>query len=173
MIGQTNISVPLIAEAVHSTGSVSSLLTTLRREILAFLIIAAIGSGAAIILIPASILMRSSRPVVYATLFFSELAAIASFIAALLLTILIKGFVGVLGGVGKALSLVIDNGDTTIALAWISWTFSLLVSLYWVAVWFVAFRQWSFVRRERSDDEIGNWRGIGREIQRDVQGKMK
>ena len=67
----------------------------------------------------------------------------------------------------------IRQGGTTLLFVWLSFVFVSLSTFYWVSVWFVETRKSSFVKRRRDEDEIGYWRGIGKEVRRDLKGKHK
>ena len=62
------------------------------------------------------------------------------------------------------------QGTSVLLIVWLAWLLVSLSVVYWGIVWFVEVRQSSFTRRKRSDDEVGNWKGIGREIRSDVKG---
>lgn len=104
-------------------------------------------------------------------LFFSQLSALSAFIAAILLTALIKAVISTVGGLGDALNLFISEGSGVLVFAWVSWACMLVASAYWTAVWFVEVRKWSFTKRWRSGDEVGNWKGIRGEVWRDLKGE--
>ncbi|KAK7192086.1 hypothetical protein PSPO01_01658 [Paraphaeosphaeria sporulosa] len=170
VIGRTNISIPIIAQLTRTVGSLSSTTGTILRATIAFLIISMIGSGLAALLAIPSALFPISRLLVYTVVFFSQLSTLSAFIAALLLTALIKTVVSTVGGLGDALSLFVSEGSAVVVFAWVSWACMLVVSAYWTAVWFVEIRGWSFVRRRRSGDEVGNWKGMREEVWRDLKG---
>lgn len=171
VIGTTNISIPLIAELTHSIETLSSGITTLGRALLAFLIISMIGSGVSMLVALPSIFFPAARILIYTNLFFSTLAAFGSFLAAILLTALIAGVTSAIGGIGDALGLSIEEGSAVLALAWVSWACILVMNMYWSAIWFVEVRRWAFTKRRRTSDEVGNWKGVGKEVWRDLKGE--
>lgn len=171
VIGTTNISVPLIAELSHSLDALNSSLGSLRRTILAFLIISLIGAGISFLLTLPSIFFPRSHLLVYANLFFTSLASTFALLAALLLTALIVAIAQMLGGIGQAVNLYVKKGERVLAFAWVAWVCVALESAYWAAVWFVEIRRWSFVRRRRTEGEIGSWRGVCGEVRRDLKGE--
>lgn len=132
-----------------------------------------IGSGVSALLALPSVFFPSSRLLVRANLFFVELAAVASFVVAILLTALTKGVVAAVGGSGNAVGVSVGEGRTVVILAWMSWACRLVVSGYWFAVWYVEIRTWSFVKRRRSELETGNWKGIVGEVLRDLKGEKR
>lgn len=171
VVGTTNISVPLVAQLGKSINTLSSGIAGLRKAVLAFLIISMIGSGmSALFAIPA-IFFSQSRFLIYANLFWPSLAATFSFLAACILTGLIVGIVSVVGGFGEAVSLFIRQGNSAILFIWLAWMFVFLDSCYWFSVWFVEVRTWAFVRRRRTDDQRGNWKGVGAEVRSDLKGE--
>jgi hypothetical protein len=130
-----------------------------------------IGSGVGMLLTIPSALLPDSRFFIYTNLFFAKLAAISAFVAAIILTALIKSFTELARGLGDAVSLFIGEGRSVLVFAWVSWACLLVVSVSWTAVWFVEVRGWSFRKRQRSKEEVGNWRGIKAEVWRDLKGE--
>jgi hypothetical protein len=83
--------------------------------------------------------------------------------------VVIAGATSLVGGLGKGLGLSVERGSLVVTLLWISWAVMAVAGVYWTLVWFVEVRRWSFVRRVRTDEEVGNWRGMRNEIWRDVR----
>ncbi|KAF2690946.1 hypothetical protein K458DRAFT_483073 [Lentithecium fluviatile CBS 122367] len=171
VIGLTNISVPLIANVSQSTDSLFSILSSIRRAILAFLILSAIGSGLTFLFAIPSVLFSHSHLFVYANLYVTHLASTFAFLAALLLTVLIIVATSLIGRLGEALGLVLERGPMVLTFVWISWAMMALAGAYWGLVWFVEVRRWSFMKRVRTDEEVGNWRGMRKEVWTDLKGK--
>jgi hypothetical protein len=86
-----------------------------------------------------------------------------------LLTVLVVGVTSLVGNLGVALGLSVEQGSLVLTFSWVTWTTMVIVELYWGVVWFVETRRWSFVRRVRTDEEVGNWRGMKKEIWRDLR----
>lgn len=171
VIGTTNISIPLIAQLTRSIDSLSSDITALRGAVFAFLIISVVSSAVNVLLAIPSIIFSAARLLVYANLFFSNLAALAAFLGAVLLTGLILVVASLTSGFGEAVGLLIGKGERVLAFLWVSWACLLVASIYWDLVWFVEVRRWSFVKRRRSDDQVGNWRGLRGEVWQDLKGE--
>lgn len=70
---------------------------------------------------------------------------------------------------GNTLGVSAKIGKAFIALIWLGFVLQSLASSYWLCVWFVEFRQTSFRIRKREASEIGDYRGIFREIQSDFR----
>ncbi|KZM25238.1 uncharacterized protein EKO05_0007434 [Ascochyta rabiei] len=172
VVGQTRISIPLLAKTASSLQSALNALGALRRSVFAFLIITLIGSGLSVISTLPAMYFPQSRLLIYFNIFWPALATIFAFAAALLLSaiVVVGGFVnGLTGTVGVQ----IKQGGVMLLFVWLGFVFVGLVKLYWASVWFVETRKSSFVKRRRDEDEIGQWSGIGRELWRDVRGRRR
>jgi hypothetical protein len=130
-----------------------------------------IGSGVGILLGIPSVLLPDSRFFIYTNLFFTQLGALSALVAAVLSTALIKGVAGFAGRIEDAMSLFVGEGKSILVFAWVGWACLLVVSVYWTVVWSVEVRGWSFRKRQRSKEEVGNWRGIKAEVGRDLKGE--
>lgn len=172
VIGQTQVSVPLLAKLTSSLDSILHSLGALRRAMLAFLIINLIGSILSVVLTLPAMYFPQSRLLIYCNMFWPALATVFAFIAAILLSG-VTVLVGIMNGFGETVSVQIRQGGTTLLLVWLSFVFVGLAAFYWASVWFVETRQSSFVKRRREEDEVGHWRGIFREVWRDVNGRRR
>ncbi|KAF2185484.1 hypothetical protein K469DRAFT_665086 [Zopfia rhizophila CBS 207.26] len=171
VVGTTNISVPLIGELTNSLNTLSSTVSSVRKVVIAFLIISLVGSGLSFISTLPAIFFQQSRMLVYFSLFWPSLAATFQFLAACVLTAMIVTIAQLVGGFGAAVSIHIREGAKALLFVWLSWLFILIANVYWFCIWFVEVRTWAFVRRERTEEERGNWRGIGKEVIRDLKGR--
>ncbi|KAF1993119.1 hypothetical protein P154DRAFT_540685 [Amniculicola lignicola CBS 123094] len=169
VIGSTNISVPIIEELTHGVGSLTTGLAAARKATFAFLVTALIGSGLSALSALPAIFFPASRLLIFANSFWSTLAFTSHSLVALILSVLVVLMTKIIGGFGSALGLFIKRGNSALVFVWLAWTFSMLPFAYWLAIWFVDVRTWSFVKRQRTDREIGHWRGIGREIKGDLK----
>lgn len=170
VLGPTNISVPLIEELSQSGGSLFDTLNSARQALFAFVIIAVIGSGATFFISIPSVIFPASRLLIYAGIFASHLSSLFALLAALLLSVLAVGGSSIVNSVGKALNVAATRGEKALTFLWVSWALMAVAAAYWAAVWFVEVRRWSFTRRARTEDELGNWRGIRAEVCRDMKG---
>jgi hypothetical protein len=103
-------------------------------------------------------------------MFWPVLASAFAFVAAILLTVVISGVFLLAGEIVDVAGTDVVQGTSVLLIVWLAWLLVSLSVVYWGIVWFVEVRQSSFTRRKRSDDEVGNWKGIGREIRSDVKG---
>lgn len=60
-------------------------------------------------------------------------------------------------------------GSKILIFIWVGFACSLLADIYWLSIWIVEFRSISFRARRRTQDEIGDWKGIWREVKDDVR----
>lgn len=173
MVGTTNISIPLLDAVGTSFGSISDYITIATQANLAFIFIGLISSGLVAILSLVAIFFAESRLVVRLILVFAFLAPSSLIISALVTTIIISFIVTAVNGLGSALTISASAGGPAIALAWVSWALSVGSAAYWFLIWFVNFRQTVFVRRERTESEIGNWGATFRSTKRNVMVEKK
>ncbi|PSN68539.1 hypothetical protein BS50DRAFT_490427 [Corynespora cassiicola Philippines] len=166
-----NVSIPLIAKLTHSLDTLSSNATGFRKAVFGFFVIAIIGSALTALSSLPAIIFPQSRLLIYANIFWAGLASFFAVLAAAILTGLILAIMQTVDGFGEALGVLIHQGNKALLFVWLAWFFAVLAAGYWDTVWFVELRSWSFARRKRSEDEKGNWRGVGREIMRDLKGQ--
>jgi MMPL family len=171
-IGQTQVSVPLLAKLVSSLQSTLATLDALRRAIFAFLVITLLGSILSAISTFPAMYFPQSRLLIYFNMFWPALATVFAFAAAIFLSTTIA-LSGVINGYSDTVGVQIRQGVLVLLFVWLSFVFVSLVTLYWASVWFVEARKSSFIKRRRDEDEIGHWRGIGREVWRDVRGRRR
>ncbi|KAK6611042.1 hypothetical protein H4I96_02640 [Botrytis cinerea] len=69
--------------------------------------------------------------------------------------------------VGPALGVEASVGGAFLGSSWIAAIFALIFNQYWMMVWLVEIRGYGFRRRIRTDEEIGDWKGIMNELKRD------
>lgn len=172
VIGDTRITIPLLAKLTSSLDGILHLFGAIRRTTFAFLIITLIGSILSVVSILPAMYFPQSRLLVYFNLFWAGLATMSAFIVAILLSAVV-----VLASMEKALSDIagvqIQLGGMMLLFVWLGFIFMGLVTFYWTSVWFVETRKSSFVKRRRDEDEVGHWRGIGKEIWCDIKGRRR
>ena len=61
-------------------------------------------------------------------------------------------------------------GETALAFFLVIAALSAFMAVFWFAVWFVEVRKMAFVRMQRSEADIGNWKGIFGEVKRNLKG---
>jgi hypothetical protein len=149
----------------------TTVLAGVRQAVFASLLVSIVGSGfAAVSAIPA-IFFPHSQLLAYFNIFWPFLASTFAFVAAILLTVVISGIFSVAGEMTDVAGTAVHQGTSVLLIVWLAWIFVGLSGVYWWVVWFVEVRQSSFTRRKRSDDEVGNWKGIWKEVRSDFNGK--
>lgn len=108
-------------------------------------------------------------PVVWINMCFANIGAAVLFVFAATATGVVVGGSDAVEGFGAAWGVRATRGSAFLAMAWVAAFLSLVGSGYWFAVWFVELRRTAFVRVARSEEEIGNWRGIFGEVGRNVR----
>lgn len=68
---------------------------------------------------------------------------------------------------GPALGVEASLGVSFLASSWVAAIFALIFNQYWMMVWLVEIRGYGFRRRIRTDEEIGNWKEMMKELKRD------
>jgi hypothetical protein len=173
VIGQNRISIPLIAKLADSGDVLLSALDTIRSATVGFLIVSLTNSGLIAILAIPTLLFRESRLLVITNIVASCISFLFAFVAALLLTVLAVGITSLLRDLGSANGLSVERGTQMLIFMWASWGAMAIVTIYWGTVWFVEVRRWSLVRKARTDEEIGDWRGMGKEVWRTFRRQKK
>lgn len=168
-VGRTTLSVPLVDALVSTLDSVLSLGIHGSRALFALLIISAAMTGIVMLASLAVLLLGHRRFLVRINLVASVMGGTALFFFAVVMTGLILGGASILGDLSGAVGLQINEGGPFLALGWVAAVLGMGVAWYWFSVWFVGFRLSSFKRRARTGEEIGNWRGIFREVKSDLR----
>lgn len=143
-------------------GTVTSAVTILTKAILAFFLLSLIGSAMTAIGSGVGFLLPGNPIAVYSNLSFSIVGWIFHAVGAALSTAVIAALK--LVAIGNGVGVYSAQATKFLIFVWISFAFLLLSNFYCVAIWFVEFRGFTSRVRRRSSDEIGNWRGIPREI---------
>jgi hypothetical protein len=172
-MGRSIISTPFITGFLRPDDSLFNFLVHVHRILLASLITSLAGSGVITLLAIPSILFPASRLLIYTNLFLTHLSAMLAFLSALLVTGLMVGASSLVGRLGAALGLVVEQGGIVLFFLWSGWAVMTISGAYWGMVWFVEVRRWSLVKRVRIDEEIGDWRGTKGEVWADIEGKKK
>mgnify|MGYP004503870291 CR=1 FL=1 len=142
----------------------------MRKAAFAFLVMTLVGSALSTVSILPAMYFPQSRLLIYFNMFWPGLAAVFALVGAILLSAVVV-LASILDGFSDTVGVQIRQGGTVLLSVWLSFVFVGLVTLYWSSVWFVETRKSSFVRRRRDEDEIGHWKGIGKEVWRDVKGR--
>lgn len=172
LIGETQVSVPLLAKLVSSLNSAMDNVNALRKAIFACLVTTAVGSILSTVFILPAMCFPQSRLLVYSNVFLPALAAVFAFLAAVLVSTVVV-LASILNGFSDTVGAHIRLGGVVLLFVWLGFVCVSLVTCYWTSVWFVETRKSSFVKRGRDEDEIGHWRGIGKEVRRDLKGRQR
>ena len=148
---------------------ISTTLASVRMAVFASLIVSLVGSLLSTILAIPGIIYPHSRILAYMNIMWPTLASTFAFLAATLLTIVIAGVFAAVDGVVNEVGVEIRQGGSVLFLAWLAWILISLSVVYWGLVWFVEVRRCGFARRKRSEEEVGNWKGAGREVWSDLK----
>lgn len=115
------------------------------------------------------ILFTQSRFLTRFNLIFSLLASNTLMVLAFVFTIIVVAAGSMMNGFGSGLSLELKQGGSFLGILWVVAVMSTVAGSYWFAVWFVEFRNSAFSRRSRTQNEIGSWGGIFREVRKDLK----
>lgn len=169
ILGNTNISVPLVAAMGSTVESLLSLATQGAHAMLVLIIIGTASVGIALFGSVVTAVQGFRCPVVWINMCFAILGATALLIFAATATAIVVGGASAVDRMGTAWDIKTARGGPFLIMAWIAACFSLVGSSYWFAVWFVEFRGMALIRKARNVDEIGNWKGILSELGRDMR----
>ncbi|ESZ95289.1 hypothetical protein SBOR_4316 [Sclerotinia borealis F-4128] len=165
-IVNTTLTVPLLGLATTAMPFTAGILNIGTVAILALYGLALIGSGATIFL-SAIYMFKPSARIVYFALFFYFLASNFTMTITLNLTAVTSMVSQMISLVGPALGIEASVGSAFLGSSWIAAIFALISNQYWMVVWLVEIRGYGFRRRIRTDEEIGDWKGIMGELKRD------
>ena len=140
-----------------------------RKAIFASLVVSLIGSLFSVLLGFPGIMFPHSRLLAYMNMFWSLLSSAFTFLAATILTIVIAGVFATVDTIIYTGGVEVRQGRSVMLLVWLAWVLVSLSVVYWGLIWFVEVRRSSFTRRKRSEEEVGNWKGIGREVWMDFK----
>ncbi|TEY71626.1 hypothetical protein BOTCAL_0089g00050 [Botryotinia calthae] len=162
----TTLTVPLLGLATTAMPFTAGMLNIGTMAILALYGLALIGSGATIFL-SAIYMFKPTARIVYCALFFSFLASNFTMTVTMNLTAVTSMVNQMVSLVGPALGVEASVGGAFLGSSWIAAIFALIFNQYWMMVWLVEIRGYGFRRRIRTDEEIGDWKGIMNELKRD------
>ncbi|KUJ10515.1 uncharacterized protein LY89DRAFT_787527 [Mollisia scopiformis] len=165
----TNVSSPALNELTGAVSTLGPTADSLEKFLLALMILSLINSAAAIILSFLGIFLAQNRIVITGNLSLATIGIFTRSLDAVLATLISVILSWLTNKFGNSVGLYATSGATFIALIWLGFVFQSLATSYWVCVWFVEFRQSSFRIRKREATEIGDYRGIFREIKIDVR----
>jgi hypothetical protein len=146
-------------------------LNSAREAITAFLIVSLVGAGFAAVSAFPAIAFPHSRLLVFFNMGWAHLASLSAFLGALIATALIISVAAVADVFGKKAGIEVQQGGSVVLFIWLAWLLISLPVFYWGAIWFVDIRRSSILRRRRTDDELGNWRAVGKEMRKDLRGR--
>lgn len=169
VVGTANVSVPLVAAMAGTLDQVVDLASGGAKAMTALLAIGAISTGIVLLATLPILIVGFMRVLVLVSLVFSMLGAFVIPSFAIVTTSLIYGGKSMLNKSMAAFGMQIQTGGPFVAMAWVAAVASMAAASYWFMVWFVSFRRTAFSRRKRTENEIGNWRGIFREVKGDMR----
>jgi SUR7/PalI family len=168
-LGTTNVSVPILASVSGAGGTVTGAVTVLTKAIFAFVIISLVGSSVTVIGSVVGFLLPWNSMAVYSSMGFSALGFIFHLAGATISTAVIAALNLAASSIGNGVGVYSTQGTKFLIFVWLSSALLLISTFYWVSIWFVEFREFALRVRRRSSDEIGNWRGLRREIWGDLR----
>jgi hypothetical protein len=86
---------------------------------------------------------------------------------AALTTGLVVGGANTINDFGSAFQLQVKQGGPFLAMAWVAAVLAMGVSTFWFVIWFVEGRRHGYKRRARTSQQIGNYKGIVKEVRED------
>ncbi|TDZ32853.1 hypothetical protein C8034_v009543 [Colletotrichum sidae] len=169
VIATANVSVPLISAMRGTIDQVVSLASGGAKAMVVLLALGTACTGITLLATLPILIVGFLRVLVITSLIFSMLGAMIMPIFAIVITGIVVGGKAMLGKTGAAFGIQIQQGGPFIAMAWVAAVAAMVSSWYWFAIWFVSFRKTAFSRRKRTENEIGNWGGILREVKGDMK----
>lgn len=160
----TNVTVPLLADLGTSGDYLGNTVTALARALIAFYIIAIIGSGITVLGSLIAIVLGDSRILLYINIGFSTLGTAFLLTGSIAVTILSELMAKIVNMIGNGIGLYAEKGGKFIALTWVAFGMILLANTFWFVVWFVEFKTWSLVLRSRMPEQRGNYLRVFKEV---------
>ncbi|KAM3066669.1 hypothetical protein ACMFMG_002381 [Clarireedia jacksonii] len=168
-IGPTTVSVPLIATISDAADYLNSISKSLSTTTFVFFILSLVVTGLSIPTSLVATFFPSSRLLIYVNLILTQLNILFHLVGSILVTILLIAVKSILKKLGDGLGIQAAAGGKFIAFVWVSAGLNALAAGYWFMIWFVEVRGWSYRGRRRKEEEIGNWRGIKKEVWADLR----
>ncbi|TVY84822.1 hypothetical protein LSUE1_G002097 [Lachnellula suecica] len=169
LVAATNITVPALAKVPGIGKSSKSLIDLAARVILAVFVISLIGNGVSILLSVAAffapyygILHTAGAAITTISTQLLQIAAMTSTGIAISISSTMNSFSDTSG-----LSATI--GGKFLALIWFGYIAAQMANGYWMTTWFVTFRKSSYKARWRTQQEMGDYKGIKKEILSDLR----
>lgn len=148
---------------------VVSIATAGAKLMTALLVIGTICTGITLFATLTVVIVGFWRVLVIVSLIFSLIAASVLPLFAVVTTGIIVGGRMMLEKQVDAFGIQTKEGGPFIAMSWVAAVASMVASTYWFSMWFVSYRRTAFSRRKRTESEIGNWKGIFREVKGDLK----
>ncbi|KAL8393846.1 hypothetical protein RB595_003558 [Gaeumannomyces hyphopodioides] len=168
VVGSTNVSIPLVGVLGNTISSLVDLATQGSAFMQAMLVIGVVCTGLVLLGSVVFVAALQRRPVAVAHLVLALLGSAAFWAFAVAATALAYGGAGLInGGGGEALGVRARTSSRFVTMAWVAAVLSALAALHWWVVWFVEFRRHAYSKRRRTPQQVGNYRGILREVRAD------
>ncbi|KKY35464.1 putative sur7 protein [Diaporthe ampelina] len=164
----TSISFPPVAAVKQAIANIMPFVASSAKLILALVVIRIVAGSLA--LAGSALLLIDIRRFIVFMLTFATLANISLLLAAGITTGVIVLQAESISGLADALSVEVQYGGNFLVLEWVTAAFAVVGSAYWLVVWFVEFRTFTFSRRRRGARQIGNWKWTWSELKQDLRG---
>lgn len=164
-----NISLPPVEGVKQAIATTIPVVASTGQVIFALVVIRII-AGTLALAGSALLFIDMRRFAVFTMLIFATLANISLLLAAGITTGVVVIQADSISGLADALSVEVKYGVHFLVVEWVTAAFAIVGSAYWLIVWFVEFRTFTFARRRRSAKEVGNWKGAWSELKQDLRG---
>lgn len=114
-----------------------------------------------------------ANALVYTTMVFSIIGITFHLISSIVISVIIGLANSVINSFTDSLGVQSSLGVSFLATTWIAWVLFLLAGEYWIFVWFVEVRTHAFKARYRTLQEMGDYKGIFRELLSDLRRPKK
>lgn len=170
MIGTANVSIPLLGQLSNAFDYTQSLADKIGTTLFAFLVISLISSCIVILGSILSYAPGMRNIFVRINLCFSAVGAQFLLLSAITATVVVKAVGSFTNKFASTINIYVEDGNKFIRVVWIAVACAFPLQFLWFAVWFVEIRMWALRKRTREAQEIGNWKGIFREVWSDLKG---
>ncbi|RDW73328.1 hypothetical protein BP6252_07235 [Coleophoma cylindrospora] len=169
IIAATNISIPILQEVPGLGRNAKSFVDIAYIVLFAFFIIALAGNALSVLFSVVAFFAPSNSTIHGAAAAITTISTMILQTAAFSSSITAATMSSTINKFSYALGLTATVGTKFLIFMWIGFIAAQMANSYWVTVWFVEYRKRSYKARERTPQEIGDYKNVGKELMSDIR----
>ncbi|RDW87460.1 hypothetical protein BP5796_03154 [Coleophoma crateriformis] len=169
VIAATNITVPILQEVPGLGRNAKSFVDIAYTVLFILFIVALVGNALSVLFSVAAFFMPSNSTIHGAAAAITTISTMILQTAAFSSSITAATISSTINKFSYALGLTATVGSKFLIFMWIGFITAQMANSYWVTVWFVEYRKRSYKARERTPQEIGDYKNIGKELMNDIR----